>query len=245
MLYFSEILLTNFIIPYFKKKSLYQQMSKRPDWSKIEETQNTLKKLFKGDRAKISSIIYRHLRFMTDKEYIYGEIDFLSFHTILEKAEPKHREVFYDLGSGAGKAVFTAALFFDLSKSCGIELLPPLFTKAKNKLKKAILMFQNNNSNFEKKYLKKVETIQFIHDSFLNHEFYDADIIYVAATCLSNQTWNDLIDKMASLKPGSRIIVATKSIYHDNFELIYQGVELMSWGLCPVKIYKIKEALSP
>jgi hypothetical protein len=45
---------------------------------------------------------------------------------------------------------------------------------------------------------------------------------------------------MAGLKPGSRIIVATKNIHHESFEVIYQGIELMSWGLCPVNIYKIK-----
>lgn len=218
-------------------------MRERSDWPTIEKTQNTLKKLFKGEHAKISSIIYRNLRLITDKEFVYGEIDFLSFHNILEKAGPKPQEIFYDLGSGAGKAVFTAAFFFDLSKSCGIELLPPLYTKAINKLKKATSLFQNIKSDFETTYLKQVDTIQFINDSFLNYDFNDANIIYVAATCLSDSTWKILINKMAALKPGSRIIVATKSIHHDNFEIIYQGVELMSWGLCPVNIYKIKKRL--
>ena len=44
---------------------------------------------------------------------------------------------------------------------------------------------------------------------------------------------------MAHLNPGTRIIVATKSIQHVRFEMIYQGIELMSWGLCPVKIYRL------
>lgn len=218
-------------------------MRERSDWPVIEKTQNTLKKLFRSDYAKISSMIYRNLRFITDKEFIYGEIDFLSFHNILEKAEPKFQEIFYDLGSGAGKAVFSAALFFDLSKSCGIELLPPLHLKARNKLRKATLFFQNFKSDFEERYLKQIDTIQFINESFLTYDFYDANIIYVAATCLSAPTWENLINKMAGLKPGTRIIVATKNINHKSFEIIYQGVELMSWGLCPVNIYKIKEQI--
>ena len=87
----------------------------------------------------------------------------------------------------------------------------------------------------------QIENIQFINDSFLDYDFGDADIIYVAATCLNDDTWNLLISKMASLKPSTRIIVATRMIHHEQFECLYQGIELMSWGLCPVKIYKIKQ----
>ena len=238
-IFFTRLLLTNFMVPHFKKKSLYTQMKKRLDWPMLEKTENILKKLFRGDHAKMTSILYRSFRHMTNKEFIYGEIDFLSFHNILENAQPQLGEVFYDLGSGTGKAVFAAALFFDLSKACGIELLPPLYEKSTNQLKKATSFFQNLKPDFENKYLEKIPAIQFIQDSFLSHDFHDANIIYIAATCLSDPTWESLINKMAHLNPGTRIIVATKSIQHKQFEMIYQGLELMSWGLCPVKIYRL------
>ncbi len=237
----TRLFLTNFIIPHFKKKSLYSQMKERCEWPMIERADNILKKIYKGTYAKMTSIIYRHMHLITNNELIYGEIDFLSFFTLLEKTKPQHKEIFYDLGSGAGKAVFTAALFFDLSKSCGIELLPPLYRKANHQLKKASRLFQNSKINIDVKFLRHVSTILFINDNFLQYDFCDANIIYVAATCLSDTTWEQLINKMADLSPGCRIIVATKSIEHSKFELIYQGVELMSWGLCPVKIYKIKK----
>lgn len=240
LFFFFRLLLTNFVIPYFKKKSFYHQVKKRSDWPILEKTEHTLKKLFKNNRAKISSIAYRKLRFIKDKEFIYGEVNFLSFHHIIEKAKPQPQDIFYDLGSGTGKAVFTAAFFFDFSKSFGVELLPPLYTKSNQTLNKATLMFENFTSDAETRYFKKVATIQFINDSFLDYDFSDASIIYVAATCFSEPIWKSLVNKMANLKPGSRIIVATKNILHENFELVYKGIELMSWGLCPVTIYEIK-----
>lgn len=240
LIFFTRLLLTNFIVPYGKKRTLYLQMQTRLDWSMLESIEATLKTLFKGDHAKITSIIYRNVRRITDKEFIYGEIDVLSFHNILEKADPLPGDIFYDLGSGTGKAVFTAALFFDFSKSCGIELLPPLYEKANHQLKKATHFFQNSQATYAKEHLAKMSTIQFINGSFLTCDCSDANILYIAATCLKDQTWESLIQKMATLSPGTRIIVATKSIHHERFEMMYQGIELMSWGLCPVTIYKIK-----
>lgn len=240
VIFFYRLLLTNVIVPHFKKKSLLNQMNTRSDWPDIEKTIDLLQKLFKKNYAKISSAVFRKVHHVINRDFIYGEIDFLSFHNMLEKAKPQPKEIFYDLGSGSGKAVFAAALFFNFSKSCGIELLSPLYKKAHDLLNNA----KNLSHNFQPDeicYLKQIATIEFIKDSFLNYDFSDANIIYVAASCFCDSTWEGLINKMAHLKPGTRIIVATKSIQHDKFDLIYQDIELMSWGLCPVKIYKIRD----
>lgn len=233
-----RLLLTNLLVPHFKKKEQKKQLSQRSDWSNIEKKSRILEALYKKVHAKSSSIRYRLLHLIQNKDFIYGEIDFLSFYTLLERTSPSTQDVFYDLGSGSGKAVLSAALFFNVNKSIGIELLPPLYEQSSTQLEKAIQQFQQNDD--EKEYLSQMEHIQFINDSFLHYDFGDADIIYVAATCLTDATWNELISKMAGLKPGSRIVVTTRMIHHERFESIYQGVELMSWGLCPVRIYKIK-----
>jgi hypothetical protein len=237
LLFFLKILLTNVIVPYHKKKALYYQVKRDPNWPRIEKIENFLKNLFSGTSGKMTSTIYRYAHFIRNKELTYGEIDFLSFYCILKKTEPKEGEIFYDLGAGIGKAVFCAALFFNLSKSKGIELLMPLYEKANFFLKKAKTLYEPDEE--QQKYLKQMNTIEFINDNFLQYDFLDANIIYVAATCLNDATWEQLITKMARLKPGSRVIVATKSIHHQNFQMRYQSVELMSWGLCPVRIYTI------
>lgn len=233
-----KLLLTNILVPHFKKIEQKKQLSQKFDWSSLEKKTHILEALYKKVYARSSSIKYRLLHLIQDKEFIYGEIDFLSFYTILERTSPSTKDVFYDLGSGSGKAVLSTMLFFNVNKSIGIELLPPLYEQSNTLLKKAIQRFQQHDD--EKEYLPQIERIQFINDSFLHYDFGNADIIYVAATCLNEPTWNELISKMAGLKPGSRIIVTTKTIHHKQFESIYQGIELMSWGLCPVRIYKIK-----
>jgi tRNA G46 methylase TrmB len=209
-------------------------MEKRSDWKSIEKKAALLTKLFKRNTAELRSVLFRRIHHVTNHDFIYGEIDFLSFHNILEKANPKPNEVFYDLGSGAGKAVFAAALYFNFSKCYGIELLSPLYNKALNTLSKAELQLKNTPSE-----LSKISSIHFIQDSFLEYDFHNANVIYIAATCFSETTWESLINKMATLPSGTRIIVATKNIQHERFDLIYQGVEIMSWGLCTVSIYKI------
>ena len=232
-----RLLITNILIPSFKKKERNKQLHLRQNWPSIEKKTYILEALYKKVHAKASSIKYRLVHLIQDKEFIYGEIDFLSFYTILERTSPSPQDIFYDLGSGSGKAVLSAMLFFNVNKSIGIELLPPMYVQSNKQLQKAIQRFQQHVA--EKEYLAPIKRIQFINDSFLHYDFSDADIIYVAATCLTDATWNALISKMANLKPGSRIIVTTRTIHHQQFESIYQGIELMSWGLCPISIYKI------
>lgn len=232
ILFFMRLLLTNHLVPYFKRQSLHQSLKTCVNGVWIQNTETFLSDLFKGTHAKISSRIYRAMHRISSKEFIYGEVDILSFYTLLQKTSPKKNDIFYDLGSGAGKAVFTAAFFFELAKSCGIELLPPLYKKACARLEQAEQLCIGPHP-----YAKKPSTIQFINDDFLTHDFFDADIIYIAATCLSDPTWRNLTQKMTGLKPGTRIIVATKSIDHPHFETLYEGTDLMSWGLCRVTIY--------
>jgi hypothetical protein len=59
----------------------------------------------------------------------YGEVDFFSQATILERVGVKEGDVFWDLGSGTGRAVVCAALLYGhLFKGCyGLELLPELY----------------------------------------------------------------------------------------------------------------------
>ena len=233
-----RLVLSNKLVPYFKKRELKAQLRQDPHWPTIEKKTQCLEALYKTVHAKSASIRYRLIHLIQNKEFIYGEIDFLSFYTILNRASPSAKDVFYDLGAGSGKSVISTMIYFNVKKAIGIELLPPLYKQSKHQLEQAIQ--QCEGDNLKKEYLARMKHVHFINASFLNEDFKHADIIYVAATCLTDETWQALIDKMAQLKPGSRIIVATRNIQHEQFESIYEGIELMSWGLCPLKIYRIK-----
>lgn len=60
----------------------------------------------------------------------YGEVDPAAFAQCLEWVEPVPGEAFYDLGSGTGKAVLTAAALHPFASATGIEIQPALHAAA-------------------------------------------------------------------------------------------------------------------
>lgn len=176
----------------------------------------------------------RKKEIMGDVTYTYGEVTYYSFVRIVEKAEPQIGDVFYDLGSGGGKAVFIAGLVFDFSKACGIEKLENLYELSMQLVTKL-------QDLPERKALlpNKVVPVEFIHGDFLEVDFSDADIVFVNATCFKGELFDALIKELLKLKVGTRIILGSASLDEiGGFELKYQHHHLMSWGLSHIRIYK-------
>lgn len=236
-LYFAKLFVTNYAIPSYKRRVLRRSIATRDDSTRIFQTNLFLTSLFKINYSKILSRVFRVLQFGNNPEFIYGDIDTLGFHNILEKANPAMGEVFYDLGSGSGKAVFAAALYFDFKKCYGVELMDVLYKQSLNNLAKAKKLLCQKKDKHEY-YLEKLAQINFINEDFTNYNFTDADIIYIAATCLSDTTFDTLIQKIHDAKIGTRVIVATRTIHDPAFTLIYNDINLMGWGLCRVRIYR-------
>ena len=63
-------------------------------------------------------------------EYVYGEIEWLSFAALLSLCDINERTIYYDLGSGTGKSVLACAMLYNVQKSCGIELFTELHVAA-------------------------------------------------------------------------------------------------------------------
>jgi precorrin-6B methylase 2 len=166
-------------------------------------------------------------------DFIYGEIEFSSFSNILDRVQPRSNEIFYDLGCGAGKAVLSAAMNFDLSKIVGIELLPGLCQLANEKIQYARSLVGNDHF-----YLKKLSNIKIINDNLNHCDISESDIVFVNATCFGYTAWKKIQEKFLSLKIGSRVIVTTQSIDDDRFLYLSQRFELMSWGINSVNTYK-------
>jgi hypothetical protein len=77
---------------------------------------------------------------LTDECYSYGELDFEIFATIFEKFTRAYGQredgIFYDVGCGVGKLVYTAALIGKFAKCGGIEKLGKLLDRGlKRKIK--------------------------------------------------------------------------------------------------------------
>lgn len=201
------------------------------------QTLKLLVNLYHGiESEKVSQADREHLK-LQDDAYTYGEIDFISFIKLLEKTNIKPSDTFYDLGSGAGKAVLTAALNFNLEKAIGIEYLPQLCELTHNRIETARDIIKTDYPNHAERFTNNLNHIQIINANFLDYDFSDADIIFINATCLSHTTWEKLQEKFQQLKPSTRLITTTKKITLPQFQPLYQGLELMSWGMSSVNIY--------
>ena len=194
-----------------------------------------IEKLYKSVDGMRISLDERNRLDISSSDLTYGEINPVTFADMLEVVEPKPGEVFYDLGSGAGKAVFTAALLNDWSKCAGVELLPGLF-EASNKLLKE---FQNM-PEVQKNFPDRNFPIEFIQEDFLKADFTDANVIFLHATTFGPMIWDPLMVKMRDLKRGTRVIVNTKQLDSTYFDKIAEDLRVMGWGESTVFTYKKK-----
>jgi len=199
------------------------------DFQKAKEIFNLL---FEGVNGYELSFESRNQLGFYDQGLTYGEIFFDTFYKTLEKTQPKEGEVFYDLGSGTGKAVFVAHLLFPFSKAVGIEILPTLYQASKTILEK--YEKEVRPKILEKKNQQKIE---FILGDFLKIDFSDADVVFANSTCFSQQMIDKLETSFLSLKKGARIITLTKKLTNKNFYLFDSLIYKQSWGEATVNFY--------
>ncbi len=167
-----------------------------------------------------------------DKAHTYGEVMPESFYKIIQRTEPREGEVFYDLGSGTGKAVILAALLFNFSECVGIEILKELHETAESILHR--LHFEVE-PHLHKKTLPKTV---FKHKDFLRCDFSQADIVFIHATCFYEELWEHLARKLEQLQSGSRVVTVTKMLHSPMFEHLRTDEHAMSWGKATIHFYK-------
>jgi SAM-dependent methyltransferase len=162
-------------------------------------------------------------------DYIYGEIDFLSFIALLSLTKPDHNTVFYDLGSGTGKAVLACAMVFPVCKSVGVELLPELHLCA-CEIKQQLATHVN--------YEQQVQKIDFILGDFLDTPLEEATLIFVNSSTLFGITWEKLCLLLSNLPRAHTIISTSKPLISTVFTAKISTRMQMSWGIVPVYIHQ-------
>ncbi len=159
-------------------------------------------------------------------EYTYGEIDFVPFIALLSLVKPNMNTVFYDLGSGTGKAVLACAMVFNVRKSCGIELFNALHETA---------LKQQHHLQQLPDYRMHANTLHFMNADFTQVDFSDATLIFMNATAFFGETWAVNQQCLHQLKPGAIVITTSKKLSLDIFRIIKTTTVQMSWG--PVSAY--------
>jgi SAM-dependent methyltransferase len=167
-------------------------------------------------------------------DYIYGEINFLSFIALLSLTKPDEDTVFYDLGCGVGKAVLACAMVYPVQKSVGVELLPELYTSACEQTEKLKNLGE---------YTPKSNSIHFILGDFLTTNYDDATLIFVNSSTLFGSTWKQLCGVLNKLSQVKIIITTSKPLISDVFITQINTEIQMSWGVVPAYIHYRKTNL--
>lgn len=160
-------------------------------------------------------------------EFTYGEIPFATLVDVLTLAKAQAGEIFYDLGSGDGRALFAALLIGSFAKVVGIERLPGLV-----QLSQAYCQQLDSYEYFNKAQVVLTQADYYACD------LSEADIVYINATGIFGEDWAKLVDKFQQLKANARVITTSRAIETTDFELIDARFRPMSWGPNRVFIYQ-------
>tara|TARA_R110002110_G_scaffold415856_3_gene658444 strand:- start:22327 stop:23061 length:735 start_codon:yes stop_codon:yes gene_type:complete len=221
-----------YVKTFFGTKKRLSWLAQQQQNKKIRSVLVILEKLYQNTNSHRTAKLAKIRRGITEDSFLYGEVDFLTLIALLTYCQPTEHDVFYDLGSGAGKAVFSAALCFPIRKSIGIELMPELVSLAKNILAEYQKTGHAKNNKCE---------IQFEQADILQRPFSDATIIFINATAFKGQLWKNIEDRLYALPIGARVILTTHQLSSSYFKLIYSGTEVMSWGMNSAFVFeKIK-----
>ncbi len=193
-------------------------------WQKsyqIKQKQKTFDTLFTGENGFVLSKTAR--KDNDDLSLTYGEIDFLGFLLTLNKVKPKPTDVFFDLGSGLGKAVVATCLVYGCQKCVGIELLETLHQKA-CQIRSRLPQSDHQRMSFEL-------------GNFLESDLSEANIVFCSATAFFGDYWQAIQTKFLSLASNTKLVLVSKPLTITGFQLLEETVMPTSWGASPVYIY--------
>lgn len=165
-------------------------------------------------------------------EYAYGEIEFLSFIALLSLVQPDENTIFYDLGSGTGKAVLACCMVFPVRKSIGIELFPELYLDACKRARQLATIDS---------YAQQAKKIKFILGNFLEVDLQDATLIFINSSAFFGPTWEKLCARLDQLSQLKTIITTSKILSCTHFLLAKRTKVVMSWGIVFAYIHKRKK----
>lgn len=192
------------------------------DRAKVKELFNQLYENVDGRALSLKS---RENDEFKSKSFVYGEVVPDSFYEVIAEVNPLPGQVFYDLGSGTGKAVFLAHWLFDFSRTTGIELLDSLYqasAEALERYEKTMKSQIADEANRSK--------IEFIHGDILEADFKDADIIFINSTCFQDDLMEALEPKLEVIRPHAHVISLSKPLKSPAFHQYKHQLYEFSWG---------------
>lgn len=220
-LLFCCILLLLLLVPSIHQKSKAWRLALWRKSLNLDEHQAVFQELYQDtDGYALSS--QERQRVPDAIEYTYGEIEFLPFIALLSLVKPDAQTVFYDLGSGTGKAVLACAMVYPVHAAVGVELFPALYQRACD---------QRNTLAIMPDYAERIKNTRFIHGNFLEVIAEDATLIFINSTTILGDTWERLSAHIESLPSLKTVITTTKPLCSLQFLPSMSTRIQMSWGV--------------
>jgi hypothetical protein len=185
--------------------------------------------------AKDASVSDHHRKENSnDNSLVYGEVEFASFLNLLQFFPESNSKggVFYDLGSGSGRAVFAVRFSLDFDRCIGIELLPNLH-------KLAVDVTEVYDQTVRHKLA--FQSVDFYCEDVLNYDWSDGTVIFTCSTCFEDELMTAISEKAKDLQQGAYLITLKKfpGIDLDAFAIIQEAVACqMSWGDADLFVYR-------
>jgi hypothetical protein len=189
-------------------------------------------------KAKRLSQSDRDQRHLNSDIWAYGELENEVFATIYEKVTKsyglKKGGVFYDLGSGVGQLVYTAAFIGNFSECNGFEYITPLLETGERKLKKW--------NKMKKKFSSQIinTKLNWYCDDFTVNDFWteNASFIILHWTAFTKVEVGIVSDLMKYCAEGTMVVTFTHQLTCSGFDLLIKDTCRVSWGEAEFFVYE-------
>ena len=189
-------------------------------------------------------------------EHVYGEIRYPTFLALVERCVDLFRNgggdaalkvkpgsgamgrapaSFIDLGSGAGRPVFAAAMSYPFAVATGVELVEPLHTLA-----------AKLGGFYERLFLPKFgaawagQKLALVNGDLLVHDWSGSDIVFCHCTCFGEALLKQFAKLCEKLAPGAIVVTVSHLLRTNLFEMVHTAPYVMTWGEGTVYIYRRK-----
>ena len=208
MSFFSLLLVLPLLFFIFRQQKAHWRIRQWKKSLNLQEHTQVFQRLYQQVNGHLLSQQARTQK--NAPEYMYGEIEFISFIALLSLVKPDDKTVFYDLGCGTGKAVLACAMVFPVLQSVGIELFPELYFSACEQEKQLAAL---------EHYSEQTKKIKFILGDFLTADLNKATLIFINSTTIFGPTWEKLCVQLNDLPHLQTVITTSRALIANNFSL--------------------------
>lgn len=164
------------------------------------------------DEAVVISMDEREERFLGDHSLTYGETRWVSFIKVLDTLKLTTKDVFIDLGCGAG----FLCLLVNQATACKVEGYDIIHR-----------FIENGNQLVQAQGLKNI--------AFYNRDFFQSDlshgsVFYITCTCFKPEDMDKLANQLKYNRSGTRVVTITRPLKGAHFRLLDKLKLRFSWG---------------